>query len=226
VNILEILAVVAIVVYVIVRQVLGEPIRAKRLIILPGVLTLIGVLDLTKHTVHATTTDILLIAIGAAVAGAIGFTQGRIMRLEQRNGYLWGQLPRRGLWLWLLLYASRGLFIGVAYAVGAHVAAGVQSELLVLGINRLGQAAIVSWRAQSAGIPFAPEKDGRASAPPAPASAQEVDRPNHSQDPSYVETSPDTSSTGWAGFLRQIGVIGTELASSRSQRRNSRRRSR
>ena len=32
---------------------------------------------------------------------------------------------------------------------------------MLLGINRLGQAAIVMRHALAAGIPFAPEKDGR-----------------------------------------------------------------
>jgi hypothetical protein len=32
---------------------------------------------------------------------------------------------------------------------------------LMLGINRLAQAAVVMARSVSAGIPFAPEKDGR-----------------------------------------------------------------
>jgi hypothetical protein len=35
------------------------------------------------------------------------------------------------------------------------VAAGVQPELLILGVNRLGQALVVAWRAQVAGIPLA-----------------------------------------------------------------------
>jgi hypothetical protein len=51
---LTILAVVAILAYVIGRQLLGEAIRGKRLIILPAVLTGIGILDLAKHTVHPT----------------------------------------------------------------------------------------------------------------------------------------------------------------------------
>jgi hypothetical protein len=32
--------------------------------------------------------------------------------------------------------------------------------LVVIGLNRLGQAAVIAPRATRAGIPFAPEKDG------------------------------------------------------------------
>ena len=33
-------------------------------------------------------------------------------------------------------------------------------EVLVVGLNRLGRAAVIVPRATRAGIPFAPEKDG------------------------------------------------------------------
>lgn len=86
---LTILAVIAVLAYIIARQLLGEAIRGKRLIILPAVLTGIGILDLAKHTVHPTGTDILLIVIGAVIAAAIGVAQGRMMRLQERDGGLW-----------------------------------------------------------------------------------------------------------------------------------------
>jgi hypothetical protein len=157
---LTVVAVVAILAYVIGRQLLGEAIRSKRLIVLPAVLTGIGILDLTKHNVHATGTDTLLLVIGGAIAVAVGLAQGQMMHLEERDGGLWGKLPVRGLWLWALLYVSRGALIGIADATGAHVAAGTQAELLVLGLNRLGQAGTIALRALNAGIPLAAEADG------------------------------------------------------------------
>jgi hypothetical protein len=83
------------------------------------------------------------------------------MRLESRDGALWGQLPLKGLWLWALLIGTRLLVSGVADVAGAHVAASTSTILLLLGINRLAQAAVVLPRALAADIPFAPEKDGR-----------------------------------------------------------------
>ncbi|HZY75482.1 MAG TPA: hypothetical protein VFE40_04120 [Jatrophihabitantaceae bacterium] len=50
---------------------------------------------------------------------------------------------------------------GVADVAGAQVAASTSTILLLLGINRLAQAAVVLPRALAADIPFAPEKDGR-----------------------------------------------------------------
>ena len=81
-------------------------------------------------------------------------------RLERRDGYLWAQLPKRGLWLWGGLIVSRLVITGIAHAAGAHVAAGTAAILLMLGLNRAAQALVVVPRAIAAGIPFAPEKDG------------------------------------------------------------------
>jgi hypothetical protein len=158
---LEVLAVIAIVVYVIGRQLRGEPLRGKRLILLPAILTVIGIVDLSSHHGHVGALDVLFIAISAAVAIAIGLAQGLSMRLESRNGALWGQLPVSALWLWLALIVSRVLIIVVAHGAGAELAASTAPILMTLGLNRLAQALVIGARAVSAGIPFAPEQNGK-----------------------------------------------------------------
>jgi hypothetical protein len=69
-------------------------------------------------------------------------------------------MPVRALWLWALLVGSRLIMTVIALAVGAKVAGSSAPIIMLLGINRLGQAAIVMRHALAAGIPFAPEKDG------------------------------------------------------------------
>jgi hypothetical protein len=69
-------------------------------------------------------------------------------------------MPLRGLWLWVALVAWRVLIVVLAARTGAHVAASTTPLLFTLGLNRLGQAAVIVPRAMRAGIPFAPEKDG------------------------------------------------------------------
>jgi hypothetical protein len=155
------LAAVAIVVYVIGRQLVGEPMRGRRLIVLPAILAVIGLIDLSNNGRHPRPVDIVCIAVSAVIAAAIGLAQGRVMRLESRDGALWAQLPVKGLWLWLALIASRVAIIVVASGLHAHVVASTAPILLTLGINRLGQAAVIAARSISAGIPFAPEKDGQ-----------------------------------------------------------------
>jgi hypothetical protein len=155
------LAVVAIVVYVIGRQLVGEPLRGRRLIVLPVVLTVIGAVDLHSSKLQVRPVDVACLVVGGLIAAAIGLAQGRVMRLESRNGSLWAQLPVKGLWLWAGLIVSRLTVTAVAVGAHAHVASSSSTILLMLGINRLGQAAVVAPRAVAAGIPFAPEKDGQ-----------------------------------------------------------------
>ena len=159
-SVLTVLAAVAVVVFVIGQQLVGSAVRGRRLIVLPAVLTVIGVAELSNSHVHPGALDVLLLGTSAAVAIAVGLCLGAMTRIERRDGHLWTQLPKQGLWLWLGLIVSRLVISGVAHVSGAHVAAGTSAILLTLGLNRLAQALVVAPRAVAAGIPFAPEKDG------------------------------------------------------------------
>ena len=155
---LEILAVIGIIGFVIYQQLAGQLLRGKRVVVLPAVVTVIGFLGLRGH--HLGSADIVWLTVGAAGSLLIGLAFGLIMRLESRDGVLWGKMPLRGLWLWLGLFAWRALIMVIAARTGAHVAASTTPLLFTLGLNRLGQAAVIVPRAMWAGIPFAPEKDG------------------------------------------------------------------
>lgn len=157
---LTVLVAIGLLVYVIGQQVIGSAVSGKRLIVLPAILTVIGILDLSGQGSQLGATDLALLTVSATVAVAIGLGLGAITRLERRDGHLWAQLPKRGLWLWAGLIASRLVISGVAHASGAHVAAASGAILLTLGLNRAAQALVVAPRAIAAGIPFAPEKDG------------------------------------------------------------------
>jgi hypothetical protein len=91
-----VLAVIAVVGYVIGRQLMGEPLRGKRVVLLPVILAVIGVIDLGQHGHHVEPVDIVCLVISGLIAVTIGLLQGRMMRLESRNGVLWGQMPGRG----------------------------------------------------------------------------------------------------------------------------------
>ncbi len=159
-SLLTVIAAIGIVIYVIRQQVVGTAISAKRLVVLPAVLTVIGIVDLTGHGSHPGTTDIVLLVVSAVIAITIGVALGAMTRLERRDGHLWAQLPKRGLLLWGALLVCRLAIIGIAHGTGAHVAASASAILLMLGLNRAAQALVLVPRAISSGIPFAPEKDG------------------------------------------------------------------
>jgi hypothetical protein len=159
VSALEVLAVIAIIGFVIYQQLAGQLLRGRRVVVLPAVVTVIGFLDLRGH--HLGSADIVWLTVGAAGSLLIGLAFGLIMRLESRDGVLWGKMPLRGLWLWLGLFAWRALIMVIAARTGAHFAASTTPLLFTLGLNRLGQAAVIVPRAMLSGIPFAPERDGR-----------------------------------------------------------------
>jgi hypothetical protein len=157
---LTVLVAIGIVVYVIGQQLAGRALSGKRVVVPPVVLTAIGILDISGAKSHPGATDIVLLVVSAALAIAIGAGLGAITRLERRDGHLWAQLPKQGLWLWGGLIAGRLAIAAIAHVDGAHVAAGTTAILLMLGLNRAAQALVVVPRAIAAGIPFAPEKDG------------------------------------------------------------------
>jgi hypothetical protein len=159
-SLLTVLAVIGIVVYVIGKQLVGSAVSGKRLVVLPAVLTVIGIVELSGSKSPVQAIDVVLLVASASIAVVIGAILGAITRLERRDGYLWAQLPKHGLWLWGGLFASRLVITGIAHLSGAHLAAGTSAILLTLGLNRVAQALVVVPRAIAAGIPFAPEKDG------------------------------------------------------------------
>ncbi|MDQ1359729.1 MAG: hypothetical protein QOJ44_106 [Acidimicrobiaceae bacterium] len=79
-SVLTIVAMVGIVIYVVSRQVLGEPLRGRRLLILPAILAVVGVVDLTEHGHRPGSSDMVLIGLGLLVSAAIGVKQGLSMR--------------------------------------------------------------------------------------------------------------------------------------------------
>ena len=158
--VLTVLAAVAVIGYVIWQQLVGGPLSGKRVVVLPAVLIVIGIVEITSNKSHPGATDIVLLVVSAVVAIATGAGLGAMTRLERRQGHLWAQVSKQGLWLWAALIASRIAVAVIAQSADAHLAAGTTAILLTLGLNRAAQAAVVVPRAIAAGIPFAPERDG------------------------------------------------------------------
>jgi hypothetical protein len=154
------IVVLGIMAYSIGRQIAGEPLRVKRLIGLPAALAVIGIVEVTRSKGSSPThVDLVLIGVGCAINVVIGIGQGRLMRLESRGGYLWGQMPKSVLWWWAAKIVSGVVLDGIGHAFGAQLATVPAVMLLRLGVNRLAQAAVVAPRALATGIPFAPEPD-------------------------------------------------------------------
>jgi hypothetical protein len=63
-EVIRVLAVIAIIGYVIGRQLMGEPLRGKRVVLLPVILAAVGVVDLGKHGRHVEPADVVCLVTG------------------------------------------------------------------------------------------------------------------------------------------------------------------
>lgn len=157
---LGILIGLVIVVAVVVGQVKGQMLGGRRVIALPVVLLIVGLAGLAgMHGMTALAVG--LIGLSTVIAAAIGLAQGIFMHLEERSGGLWGRMPGRAMWLWVALVLSRLAVIALGALLGAKAASSMHVIIFVLGVNRLAQGGVITLRAWAAGIPFAPERDGR-----------------------------------------------------------------
>lgn len=136
----------------------GQPLQAKRLLVLPAVFVVLGVSDLTGHHAHYTAADITFLIVGFALSAVLGAARGATVELYARDGELWQRYRPVTVALWLALIATKVILAGIASAVGAHGAAGTDGLLLALGISLAGEAAVTAPRALATGVPFATQR--------------------------------------------------------------------
>jgi hypothetical protein len=148
------LLVIAGVTFTICTQIKGLTLTWKRAVLLPAIVSVIGFVGLVGTT-GVGSEDVLCMMVSAVMAAAIGVGQGMSMHLEAREGTLWGQMPLRGVWLWVALFVSRAAMVALAYAIGAKAAYSFDAIILTLGVNRLAQAVVVGARGLKAGVNFA-----------------------------------------------------------------------
>lgn len=168
---LSIAAVGAGFVYVMWRRLQGEPLQAKRLLALPLVFSVLGVVDLTRaHDAHLPPASVAFLVAGAVISLVLGAARGATVELFTKGGHLWQRYRGLTVALWGALIATK-----LALALAAHLAGATGSTdlMLSLGLSLAGEAALVAPRALSSGVPFTPDpkrpdrsRSGRAWADP------------------------------------------------------------
>ena len=169
---------VAAVGYMLWSRMKGQPLQAKRLLVLPVVLTVLGTTDLTGSSApHLTGKDIGFLAAGAGLAAVLGAARGATIEIYPHDGELWQRYRPATAGLWITLIAARLILMLIAGAAHASAGGGASSLLLTLGVSLLAEAAIVAPRALSTGLPFAADpkdsgssRPGRSRSGPSPAS--------------------------------------------------------
>ncbi|HUA49876.1 MAG TPA: hypothetical protein VMA77_31885 [Solirubrobacteraceae bacterium] len=144
--------------YVMWSRMQGQPLQAKRLLVLPAVLVIVGLSDLTGKSSH-TAADVAFLLAGFALSALLGAARGTTIELFTRDGELWQRYRPITVALWLALIATKVILAVVAGAAGAPGGAGTNGLLLALGISLLAEAAVVGPRALASGVPFATQPD-------------------------------------------------------------------
>jgi hypothetical protein len=149
---IEIVVVLAAVGYVMARRMMGEPAQAKRMLVLPAVLSVIGLSDMSGHV--KTPVSLLFLVATVAVSVALGALRGVSVRISQRDGLAFVRYTGVTVALWVVNLAVK---FGANLVLGAvdHTDASAvgNSLLLTLGLGILAEGLVVLFRALRAGHP-------------------------------------------------------------------------
>jgi hypothetical protein len=151
---ITVLLVLAGVLYVMWRRLRGESLQAKRLLALPIVFSVLGILDLTASGARRGPYSVAFLVAGSLISFVLGAARGASIELFSRGGHLWQRYRGVTVALWGAVIASKLVLALVAHLVGAPA---VTDLMLSLGLSLAGEAALVAPRALFTGVPFAPD---------------------------------------------------------------------
>ncbi|MGV9677677.1 hypothetical protein ACWDSJ_20575 [Nocardia sp. NPDC003482] len=148
--IIEGVAIVAVLVWIAVRQTRWRELAAGRMWRTPLVIGGVGLVELNGEIAHETidAVTVALLAVSAALSLAVGVAMGMLSRIREFDGRVWARTGRAGSALWFALLAVR---VGVdvwAHAIGARLVTSVAVILVMLALNRVGRTLVLLRRAE------------------------------------------------------------------------------
>ncbi|KOG52793.1 hypothetical protein ADK38_44240, partial [Streptomyces varsoviensis] len=142
----EIVLIIAAVCYVMVRRLLGEPAEAKRMLILPAVLSLVGVSNVSGH--HTGVASVVFLVATGGISVLLGVLRGVSIRLSNRDGLVFMRYTWVTVALWVLNIVVKIAANVTLGAVDPHVSdAAGNSLLLTVGLGMLAEGIVVLGRA-------------------------------------------------------------------------------
>ncbi|HEY2792685.1 MAG TPA: hypothetical protein VGJ28_10025 [Micromonosporaceae bacterium] len=158
----QILLIVAIVVYIIVKRFAGAPVGAKTLV-LPLVMAGYGLVQLAGAG-HAAinTASVALLVIEALVGIAAGVARGMTIHLYLRDGHLWQRYRVVTLLVWLGMVAVRIGLMAAGGLVGAHLPE-AGTIFFSFGLSMVLETLVVGKRAAATGVPIMARQSRRPS---------------------------------------------------------------
>jgi len=160
---MDIILIIAGVGYILARRLLGELLEAKRLLIVPVVLTVIGAGQLA-HIKAVNATTVSFIVVGCLISVGIGLVRGRTVHLGERDGVLWMRYTVGTLLLWVLNLAAKVALWPFEHAVSPSATSAANHGLLLsIGLGVVAESLMVLYRAMhtEATVVWAKGKDGR-----------------------------------------------------------------
>lgn len=157
----EVVLIVVAVVYVLVRRLMGEPAQAKRMLILPAVLSLVGLHKLWGEA--QAPVSLLFLVATVVISIALGALRGSSVRISRREGLAFVRYTGTTVLLWL---ANVGVKFGADVALKAlapnDAGALGNSVLLTIGVGLLAEGLVVLYRALRSDhrVMWATGKDG------------------------------------------------------------------
>jgi hypothetical protein len=140
----------AIIGLVLARRFKGQALTTpKKLFLLPVIVAIIGLEDLSHGHAHLRPVDVVVIAVGAVLSLGLGALRGQMNQVSLRQGAPWVNWTVRSLVVFIATLASKLALDAVGVAAGGTFAVLSSSLVFTLGLTLLGEAAIVWMRAQS-----------------------------------------------------------------------------
>ena len=142
---IEIVLILAVIGYVLVRRMIGEAAQAKRMLILPAILAIIG-LTQAGPVLHSPVA-LLFLLVSGALSVVIGALRGASVRISNRNGLAFVQYTWVTVALWVANIAVKFGGNVVFGQIDPHAAGLGNSLFLTLGLGMLIEGLVVTARA-------------------------------------------------------------------------------
>ena len=153
--------------YLFVRRLAGQRVELKSLLLMPVILSAIGLTEL-EDLGSASAAAIGVAAAGVLVSVLIGAARGRTIGFGARDGHLWMRYRWGTILLWVLNIAAKAALVPVAALVGGGSSAlAEQSIMLAIGLGILAESGVVYLRSVRAArelgveLVWGTDRDGR-----------------------------------------------------------------
>ena len=152
-GIVQVVLIAAAVVYAMGSRLVGRPLQARSLVVIPAAMTIIGLTQLP----HLGATGIIVLTVEAVVGFGLGALRGVTISVYEKAGHAWYRYRPLTIAMWVATIAARVGMVFAARMVDVGLA-GTGPILVSFGLSLVGEAAVVVAKAQRLAVPFAPDR--------------------------------------------------------------------